>query len=83
MKVTPLWPRANGECERFMRNLGKVVQGARTENKPWRQELYKFPRNDCATTHSTMGKSPTFALFGHENENKIPYHLGERERIMT
>ena len=44
-KVTPLWPRAIGECERFMRNLGKVVQGARTENKPWKQELYKFLRN--------------------------------------
>ena len=59
-KVTPLWPRANGECERFMRNLGKVVQGARTENKPWKQELHKFLRNYLATPHSTIGKSPAF-----------------------
>ena len=82
-KVTPLWPRAIGECERFMRNLGKVVQGARTENKPWKQELYKFLRNYRATPHSTMGKSRTFALFGREMKIKFTFTLEERERIMT
>ena len=60
-KVTPLWSLANGQCERFMRNLGKVVQGARTENKQWKQEFYKFLRNYHATPQSSMGKSPAFA----------------------
>ena len=31
-KITPYHPRANGECERFMRTLGKVVKIAATEN---------------------------------------------------
>ena len=74
-KVTPLWPWANGECQRFMRNLEKVVQGARTENKPWRREVYKFLRNYHATPHSTTGKSPAFALFGHERKIKFPITL--------
>ena len=26
VKVTPLWPRANGMCERFMRNINKVIR---------------------------------------------------------
>ena len=25
-KITPLWPRANGLCERFMRNLNKIIR---------------------------------------------------------
>ena len=77
-KVMPVWPRANGMCERFMRNLGKVVQGARTENKPWRQELYKFLRNYRVTPHSTTGKSPAYALLGRETKVKFPITMEER-----
>ena len=32
-RITPEWPRANGECERFMRNLNKVIQAAHIEGK--------------------------------------------------
>ena len=38
-KVTPYWPRANGEVERFMRTVKKVI-----ENKTWKQEMYTFLR---------------------------------------
>ncbi|KAK3752378.1 hypothetical protein QZH41_000375 [Actinostola sp. cb2023] len=41
-KITPLWPEANGECERFMRNLKKICTTARIEHKNWQQELNKF-----------------------------------------
>ena len=75
-KVTPLWPRANCEYERFMRILGKVVQGARTENKPCKQE--KFPRNYHVTPHSTLGRSPAFGLFGHEMKIKFSITLEEK-----
>ena len=27
-KVTPYWPRANGDAERFMKNLGKIIRAA-------------------------------------------------------
>ena len=40
-KVTPYWPRANGEVERFMRTIKKVIKAAVMENKNWKQEMYK------------------------------------------
>ena len=44
-KVTPLWPEANGEVERFMRSFGKVLRT--TTN--WKQLMYQFLRNYRAT----------------------------------
>jgi hypothetical protein len=32
-KVTPLWPRANGEVERFVKTLKKYIKAAKTEGK--------------------------------------------------
>ena len=71
-KVTPYWPRANGEAERFMRNLGKVVKAASSEGKPWKQELNKFLRNYRATPHTITNMSPSAALFGREMKMKLP-----------
>jgi len=34
-KVTPLWPEANGEVERFIKTIGKVLRT--TAN--WRQDM--------------------------------------------
>ena len=33
-RVTPLWPRANGEVERFMRTLKKSIEAAKVEHHP-------------------------------------------------
>ena len=33
-RVTPLWPRANGEVERFMRTLKKTIEAAKVEQRP-------------------------------------------------
>lgn len=33
-RITPLWPEANGEVERFMRTLGKAIRAAQVEGKP-------------------------------------------------
>ena len=41
-KVTPYWPRVNGEAERFMKNLDKVMKTSTSEGKPWKQEFNKF-----------------------------------------
>jgi transposase InsO family protein len=41
-KVTPLWPRANGEVERFVKALKKFIKAAKTEGKNWRKELQVF-----------------------------------------
>lgn len=32
-RITPLWPKANGEAERFMRTLGKAIRTAHIESK--------------------------------------------------
>ena len=57
-RITPLWPRANAEVERFMRTLKKIYRVAHAERKPWKQELYKFLRNYRATPHITTGTPP-------------------------
>ncbi|KAK3711382.1 hypothetical protein QZH41_003258, partial [Actinostola sp. cb2023] len=71
-KITPLWPEANGECERFMRNLKKICTTARIEHKNWQQELNKFLRNYRATPHSSTGVPPYTALYGRPMRTKLP-----------
>ena len=67
-KVTPLWPEANGEVERFTRCFGKVLRT--TTN--WKQQMYQFLRNYCATPHSTTVVAPATALFGRPIRVKLP-----------
>ncbi|XP_014667395.1 PREDICTED: uncharacterized protein K02A2.6-like [Priapulus caudatus] len=71
-RVTPLWPQANGEVERFMRNLGKVTRAAAVEHKSWKQELFKYLRNYRATPHSTTGVPPATVMFGRDIHIKLP-----------
>ena len=71
-KVQPLWPRANGEAERFMPNLEKCVQTAVVEGKNWIQELYKFLRQYHATPHTTTNVSPNEALNGRKLKTTLP-----------
>ena len=71
-KITPYWPRANAEVERFMRTAKKVVKTATIENKDWKQELNCFLRNYRATPHSTTGIAPAKLLFGRPLGVKLP-----------
>ena len=36
---TPLWPQGNAQAERFMKCLSKMLQTAKIQNRPWKQEL--------------------------------------------
>ena len=38
--ITPEWPQANSEAERFMRTLEKAVRCIMIEEKGWKQEMY-------------------------------------------
>ena len=71
-KITPAWPKANSESERFMRTIQKTLRAAHLENKDWKQELFLFLRNYRATPHSTTGVSPAELLFGRNMNVKIP-----------
>ncbi|XP_033103314.1 uncharacterized protein K02A2.6-like [Anneissia japonica] len=71
-KCTPLWPRANGEAERFMRTLLKLVHTSTTSGLNWKQELWTFLRKYRATPYSTKGKSPSEALNGRKLKTTLP-----------
>ena len=78
-KITPYWPQANGEVERFMRTLEKAIRTAQIEGKPWKQELYTFLRNYRATPHSTTDVSPYDVMFQRPMKTKLPEAPNERE----
>ena len=71
-KVNPYWPRANGEAERFMKNLGKVMKTSTSEGMPWKQELNKFLRNYRATPHISTNAALSTAMFGRNVKITLP-----------
>ena len=71
-KVTPLWPRANGEVERFVKTLKKSIKPTKIEGKNWRKALQAFLHNFCTTPHTTTGIAPSVLLMKHALRNKIP-----------
>ena len=71
-KITPYWPEANGEAERFMKTLKKALRTSTAEGKPWRQELWRFMRQYRATPHVTTKVSPAKALFRRELDTELP-----------
>ena len=71
-KVTPKWARANGEVERFVRTVKKVIKTAKVEHKNYKQELNRLLRNYRATPHSTTRIAPATALFGRPMKTKLP-----------
>ena len=71
-KITPLWPKANAEAERFMRTLNKAIITAHTDQLNWKQQLYRFLRNYPATPHASTVKTPAELLFGRKMRIKLP-----------
>lgn len=72
-RVTPLWPRGNGEIERFMRTITKSLRAAVVEGKCFKQHLHSFLRAYRSTPQSTTQKSPYLALqdhFGQDCQNR-------------
>ena len=70
-KITPLWPRANAESERFMKTIGKAIRAAHTEHRSWKQEIHTFLRNNRATPHATIDMSPGEILFGRKSNTNL------------
>ena len=71
-KVTPLWPRTNGEVERFVKTMKKCVKAAKSEGKNWRKEMQAFLRNYRTTPHSTTGVAPSTLFLKRAVRNKLP-----------
>ena len=71
-KITPLWPEANGEAERFMATLNKHVRAATAENSNWKYQLPQFLRHYRATPHSSTHDSPLEAFTGRKMRVGLP-----------
>lgn len=71
-KITPLWPRANGLTERFMKNINKCIRASLCANKNWREELRLMLINYRVTEHPTTGMSPSELLFNRKVRGFIP-----------
>ncbi|XP_028416124.1 uncharacterized protein K02A2.6-like [Dendronephthya gigantea] len=65
-RVTPRHPRANGECERFMRNLNKAVRIAERENVDYQDRITGMLEAYRATPHPSTSKSPYQLMFGRK-----------------
>ena len=71
--ITPLWPQANAEIERQMRNLNKAIQIAYAEGAgDLEHGLNEFVTAYRTTPHCTTGKSPDEMLFGRRIHTRIP-----------
>ena len=71
-RITPLWPRANSEVERFMSNINKVIQTSMVEGRTWKLKLHRFLRNYRTTPHSTTWRSPAKLMFNRPLKTKLP-----------
>ena len=80
-KVTPEWPRANGEVEHFMRNLSKVARTAKINGTNREVELRSFLRAYRDTPHSTIGVAPALLLLGYSRTSGLPSSVPSREQL--
>ena len=44
-RITPLWPRANGMFERYMKNLGNVMRSSSPIQREWEANFVEYSRN--------------------------------------
>ena len=82
-KVTPLWPRANGEVERFVKTRKKCIKAAKVEGRNWRKELQAIFRNYRTTPHATTGVAPAVMLLKRSVRNKLPQDLLFKTLILS
>ena len=72
-KITPHWPQANGEAERFMRTINKVVRAAAVDQIPLKQAMNRF----CATTAQLLTpqqKNPSGTALWKETSDAAAQH---------
>jgi transposase InsO family protein len=70
-KITPRWPRANGEVERFVRTIKKVVKTATVEHKNWKQEIASFPQKLQSNSSHDDKNSPSNRIVWSGTKNEV------------
>ena len=71
-KITPLWPRANGETERFMKTIKKSIKSSIAQGLSIKQEMNKFLLAYRATPHCSTGVPPATVFYGQAIKPRIP-----------
>ena len=71
-RVTPLYPQANSEIERFFKTILKTIRLAKVEGKDWKEELQSFLLTYRNTPHATTGKTPAELLYGRNLRDSVP-----------
>jgi hypothetical protein len=80
-KITPYWPQANGECERFMRTMEKALRIAKINGKSWKTELQTFLSAYRTTPHCTTKRAPSELLFNRPVRSRLPQYIVETGRL--
>ena len=70
--VTPYWPQANGQIERFNQVILKHVLTSNTTGRDWRKSLPMMLRNYRTTPHQSTGETPAMMLMHRELRTKLP-----------
>jgi transposase InsO family protein len=76
--ITPYWPRANGEVERFNKNLSKVMKYASVLGTSWHKELNFFLGAYRATPHSSTGVPPAQLIYKYSSTQRLAQVCLER-----
>ena len=70
-KITPKWPQANGEVERFMCTVKKTIEAVIVEHRPCKHELHDMRPHihqqashqpQCYSTDQCTSKFPTYPV---------------------
>lgn len=77
-KITPQWPQANGDVERFMRTLNKVLRIAVARKEDLEECLQSFLRAYRNTPHSTTKCAPRDLLMPWGGRDVVPASPGWR-----
>jgi transposase InsO family protein len=71
-KITPLWPRANGEVERLVGSFKKHVKVSKARGTNWKKDLESFLRDYRTSPHETTGVAPATLFLKRAVKNKLP-----------
>ena len=76
------WPQANGEAERFMRNLGKVTRsiGSHRRQTVETGNVHISSKLQSDSTLINRGRTRT-ALFGREMKTKLPATISHPQTV--
>jgi hypothetical protein len=70
-KITPLWPRGNAMCERFMPAINKAIRVSKIDGSNWKTTLKTYITRYNETPHPSTGVAPKEAMSKEFNGNSL------------